>query len=319
MDYAFDGDSGFYHIALELFSDAGLTDVSDPLYFNHSPDQLIYFDCLNPVNYSIYQRCVLKKLIHNISFLFEFDDDTFERRSGKTIRFFCAELFCETAERSQIACYVHSQMCPVLDCDASVFLFEHNGFFMISIIGFNNKCILSDWYYIDDYGSFIDKLNIANTRLDTAAHYLSDLIYSIARPYYTHPISIESAMYLTLPDNYYTVNKGIKLSREELKEMIQDALRFYEYKYGDDYVNNEQCDIITSETNEIRMDVDIDMMLLSLQDDENDDVESLDETFDDDSYSSAENDEPNTEAVDPQIFRDPVLMVKWIETHSGNN
>lgn len=323
MNYAYDADSGFYNFALTLFTEAGLTDAEEPVYSNHSPDQMIYFDSLRPVNYSKFQRSVLKTYIHNISLLFEMGYNAFERPSHKKIRVFSAELFCDSSERSQTACYVHTHLVPAAECDASVFLFEHNNMMMISIINFNHRCYLSDWYNIYDYGEFVDKLNILNTRVDTASNFLSDLVYSVARDYYTHPVSVEAATYLTLPDNYLVVNNGIKLSREELKEMIQDALKYYENKYGDDYVYDKQIDASSVATSDSDLDHDIDMMLLSLDNEEETTSNTFEGIFDD---AMHDNDSPNkgtSEAsirgLPPEVFRDPVLMVKWLEEHSNDS
>ncbi len=308
----------FYIDALEIFSNAGLTDSSNPVFDNHSLDRFVYYDCPNIVALTKWQRKILN-CIDAISLLFTINGDAFERFSQEKINFYSAELICFEANRSQVAVDVHSILSQIIDCDASVFLFKHDENIMISIIGFQQECILSDWYSIYDHDDLLDKLDILNVRLDTAKHFFFDLVFSVAREYYVHPISKEQAMYCSLPDDYFQKNPDVKLSREELKEIIDETLNYYVNKYGSDYVYEDQYSVVASKSD----DAELDLLLLSLNSDDidNEPESPYGETVVEPSIPSEDdtvNDDFDFSNFDPELFKDPILLVKWLENHSGN-
>ena len=98
-----------------------------------------------------------------------------------------------------------------------------------------------------------------------------------------------------------------------------------EREYGDDYVEYDDEVRVGTKTAEIS--ADLDMMLLEMDmetdnlfDEDDDDAESEDDEFAEE--EDAEENEPDVyefEDVDPEIFRDPTLMVKWLRKHGSGD
>ena len=94
-----------------------------------------------------------------------------------------------------------------------------------------------------------------------------------------------------------------------------------ERTYGDDYVDYDEE--IRPSTNSSDISADLDMMLLEMDMEsdnlfyeDDDDTESEDDDFEE--TEESEESEPDFyeyEDVDPEIFRDPTLMVKWLNKH----
>ena len=91
-------------------------------------------------------------------------------------------------------------------------------------------------------------------------------------------------------------------------------------KYGDDYVEYDG----SLQTRSVDIGFDLDLILLEM-DDVNDkpfgeelvaEEDLDDDEFFDEDADNTELDEYEFDDVDPEIFRDPSLMVKWINRHS---
>ena len=78
--------------------------------------------------------------------------------------------------------------------------------------------------------------------------------------------------------------------------------------YGDDYVGYEET--VINQNN--RISDDIDLLLLEISDDE----DIHDEIEENDSVDNDEEDIYEFEDYDPEIFRDPTLMVKWLNKNN---
>lgn len=201
-----------------------------------------------------------------------------------------------------------------------MFFFKNLGNYTISFADNDCSHILSDWHEISVTDDLIERISIENISIETCNNYFFGFIYSIARKYYIYPISFEETTYSMLPINYVFegIFTGILLSREEMKQMIIDNMAYYEEKYGNDYVepvyanrdrfNNHQD--IFGEIDLISFDLELDE---KLEDEAFGEGDFGDGDFDNDEDLLLEDNEDGDEDIDPAIYDDPILMVKWLE------
>ena len=192
------------------------------------------------------------------------------------------------------------------DANASVCLFLHDDKVMLSFIGYEYHCILSDWYPLeDDYDSLQNKLDIANISVDDDEEYFADLVFMLARDYYFQG---QPSVYQIIPIDLFSRDPIEKIDKEEIDQIIQEALYEPQRLYGDDYVGYEET--VINQNN--RISDDIDLLLLEISDDE----DIHDEIEENDSVDNDEEDIYEFEDYDPEIFRDPTLMVKWLNKNN---
>lgn len=297
---------------MKLYSDAGIAGIDDPIFINHTSKQAVYFDSDGDQYLSAEQRSLLDDF-DNVSLLFYLDDRVFDKRTHKKIAFFSLDLTCAKRYRSRLAYDVHMLLDRVFTADASIVMCRHENSIMFTFAGFRHACILSDWYEeeIDDE-SIIEKIHIVNERLSTAYDFFLDIIYNIARKYYIYPISKEQAIYDSLPLNAFDPNRE-RPSAYEIQEAIDNYLNTYINIYGTDYVEPGGKVINNKEISQ-----ELDSLLLAIDDEDTEmpaeDYMMEDNDFQDDTPS---NDDFNEiEKLDPELFKDPVKMVKWLEKHS---
>lgn len=304
-------DDKLYDYAMRLLSTAGIAGVDDPVFINHTSKQAIYFDSDGKQYLSSDQRGLLDDFC-NVSLLFFLDDKVFEKRTHKRIAFFSLDLLCLKKYRSQIAYDVQMLLEYVYNADASIVLCRHDDKVMFTFAGFGQACVMSDWFEEEtDDDTIIERIHVVNERLSTAHEFYLDIIYNIARKYYIYPISKEQAIYESLPLNCFDPNKE-RPDSYEIQEAIDKYLNTYVDLYGDDYVES-RGKIISN--NEISME--LDALLLSIDDDieEIDDTDVLEASVYDDSETQTD-EEREIDDLDPELFKDPVKLVKWIEKHT---
>ena len=299
----------FYHYAMELFVSTGHVSTLTPIFFNHSPQQFIYFDCSDTAALSRSQRELFLSF-SNVSKLFSVNDCVF----------FSISLFCNRWERSQVAHDIHTMLHPLDGSDGTICLFRFEDEVMFSFSGFEKRCILSDWYPMDDdYGVLHRRLDIANVSIGSGAEYFSDLVYYLARSYYTW--AKEASVYDLLPIDFLSSLWYDTLDREQLDQIVRAKLTEPEQIYGDDYVEYDNAAPIA----EMDLGADLDLMLLEMdEEDDNpfdEEVEDDEEDeFEDDEYvGDIERDEYEFDNFDPSIFQDPTLMVKWLNRQDSDS
>ena len=299
--HCFEGDR-FFEYALELFWKAGHAVTKNPVYRNHSPERLVYFDFKQVVSLSKDQRNLLRQF-SNISRLFSFNKCTF----------FSIVLLTSKWERSQAAHDIHTLLHHGTGARGTVCIFKCDDEVMLSFMGFGLKCLLSDWYPIDDdFDELLDRLHVVNMSLDRDIDYFFDMVYSLARGYYF--AAKDPVVYELIPADFCVGKTHEEMDRDELNQIVNEELRRIQLEYGDDYVEYDDT-IIPLQNSEIN--AELDMMLLEMDDvDEElgnpfdeETGESEDEMFDEES----EMDEYEFEDLDPEIFKDPTLMVKFLE------
>ena len=292
----------FYKYAMELLSEAGHVFTSTPDFFNHSSDRFMYFDIGEDIYLSRDQRSLLREF-DNVSRLFSVND----------CAFFSMNINSSKIVRSQVAYDIHTMIqSSISDVSGTVCIFKNDEYVMLSFAGFGNRCVLSDWYSIgDDSEQLLERLDIANMSIDDGQDYFLDMVYSLARKYYLckPPVSYE-----LFPIDFIS-NAGIEgIDREAIDQYVESELTQPQREYGDDYVEYDD----TEKTRKPNVGAELDLMLLELDNEtdislEEDGVEE-DDPEEDNYEGMKENpqDEYEFGDVDPEIFRDPTLMVKWL-------
>ena len=303
----------FYSDAMELFYEAGHVFTLEPEFTNHSSQEFVYFDNSTDIALSKDQRYLLG-LVNNISRLFTVNH----------CAFFSANLLSAKKYRSQIAHDFHTMVHPNIGTEASIFVFRYYDELMFSFMGYGKHCILSDWYpVIDDTGELLEKLDIANMPISSSTDYFIGFVDTLARSYYlAYP---EVFVYTLLPIDFLSHFSLDPVDKAQIDDYINLQTSAAEREYGDDYVEYDDNVRVGTRTAEIS--ADLDMMLLEMDmetdnlfEEGDDDAESEDDEFAEEKDS--EESEPDVyefEDVDPEIFRDPTLMVKWLRKHGSGN
>lgn len=305
MSHLDDDGKSFYLYAMNLFSETGHVFTSIPEFVNHSSEQFIYFDNKPAASFSCEQRSMLRAF-NNVSRLF----------SVNGCAFFSMNLLIAKRERSQAAHDIHSMLHPIVGFEGTICLFRYNEEVMLSFAGFGHRCILSDWFPMDDdIGNLSTRLDIANFSIDQGVDYFLDMVHLGARRYYIYS---QPSLYEIFPIDFVS-GAGLEgVSRAEFEQYMEYPLVALRREYGDDYV--EYDDTVLSIEDTIGAELD----LMSLEMDEEDthslgaEIEMEDDTLDEDEFFDKNMDETaqdkyEFDGVDPEIFRDPVLMVKWLE------
>lgn len=301
----------FYRFAMTLFYETDHISASEPLYINHSSERFMYFDVSNDVALTEGQRMLLKNF-DNISKLFSVND----------CDFFSINLQTTKGNRSQTAHDIHTMFHPLLQTKASICLFRWENEVMLTFVGYEKRCMLSDWYQMDlDYNALKDKLDICNMYIGNNRDYFYDIIYYLARSYYT--TTYDGPVYALLPIDIF--KNGEHIDKEEINEYIRDLRLTPIREYGDDYVEYDDTTIFEADD----ISNSIEAMLLDLDDLDNisednpsrdeledQDFEEDDEFVDEEDAFVAKEDEYEFDDVNPEIFKDPTLMVKWLKKNS---
>lgn len=307
-----DADNKFYEYAMELFYKAGHVTTQNPEFINHSSERFAYFDNSSDASYTREQRTLLRA-IKNVSRLF----------SAKGCVFFSANLVTTKKNRSNIAHDFHRMIHPIVQAKGTIFLFRFEDEIMFSFEGFGMKVVLSEWYSINNSEEIlIEKLDIANISTNRGTDYFLDMVYMLARAYY---LCTQPTVFELLPINYISRLDIDGDSREEIDQYVRDQMSAVWREYGDDYVDYDET-LWPQEVDNISEE--LDLMLLEMDEDEEEDeddnpfgeeLELEEDDEDEEAFYDAEPDKYEFENVDPEIFRDSTLMVKWLSKLEHNS
>lgn len=313
-------DAQFYEYVSVILQEAGHMITPNPIYANHSASETLYIDSSKDVTISRFERTLLMQL-SNVSLLVEMTWQGVVEDLTETVHIYSITIDAPNRNRSQIVADIHHLLHQYWDCTHSIVFFKNRNQYIISFADKDQSHILSDWFDINlDYDKIVERIDTADLTIESSGGYFGDFIYAVARNYYIYPISAEDATYGMLPLNYVASAFGVEsgISKDDIKALAKGNLLTYELQYGDDYVApvyigyDEQSQLrrMAMELDRISFELELSEELgdeesLDYFDDRLDD--ELDAEFDDDSIDDWESD------IDPAIFDDPVLMVKWLE------
>lgn len=308
----------FYEYVLSLLFEAGHVITPFPIYRNHTSNEALYIDSKEDVVLNRFDRGLLS-LMDNVSLLADIKWPGVVDELDENVQIYSITVNFSNRCRSQSVADIHHLMQRYWNCTHSIVFFKHCEKYIVSFA--NNVCshILSDWRNVGmDYDDIIDRICVGNISLTTSNEYFHDFLYAVAREYYIRPISFEEASYGLMPADYITKSlaSDISFSKDEIKEIIQSNLVAFETVYGDDYVQPKYTGMeelnqhhnISAEIDRISFELELNSDIDDAQLDQSDfEEEGFEEDNDDDFFDGYD------ENVDPAIFDDPVLMVKWLE------
>ena len=311
-------DKLFYEYVLSLLFEAGHVITPFPIYRNHTSNEALYIDSKEDVVLNRFDRGLLS-LMDNVSLLADIKWPGVVDELDENVQIYSITVNFSNRCRSQSVADIHHLMQRYWNCTHSIVFFKHCEKYIVSFA--NNVCshILSDWHNVGmDYDDIIDRICVGNISLTTSNEYFHDFLYAVAREYYIRPISFEEASYGLMPADYITKSlaSDISFSKDEIKEIIQSNLVAFETVYGDDYVEPKYTGMeelnqhhnISAEIDRISFELELNSDIDDAQLDQFDfEEEGFEEDNDDDFFDGYD------ENVDPAIFDDPVLMVKWLE------
>ena len=152
--------------------------------------------------------------------------------------------------------------------------------------------------------------------ISSSVDYFIGFVDTLARPYYfAYP---EVFVHTLLPIDFLSRFNSDLVDRAQIDDYINLQTTAAEREYGDDYV--EYDEEIRVGTKSADISADLDMMLLEMDMDSDDlfgedgdeDEDDSDDFGDEDSSEEEKLDIYEFDDVDPEIFRDPTLMVKWL-------
>ena len=308
----------FYEYVLSLLFEAGHVITPFPIYRNHTSNEALYIDSKEDVVLNRFDRGLLS-LMDNVSLLADIKWPGVVDELDENVQIYSITVNFSNRCRSQSVADIHHLMQRYWNCTHSIVFFKHCEKYIVSFA--NNVCshILSDWRNVGmDYDDIIDRICVGNISLTTSNEYFHDFLYAVAREYYIRPISFEEASYGLMPADYITKSlaSDISFSKDEIKEIIRNNLVAFETVYGDDYVEPKytvmeelnQYHNISAEIDRISFELELDGVIDDAQ------IEQFD--FEEEDFEEDNNDDffdDYDEDVDPAIFDDPELMVKWLE------
>ena len=311
-------DKLFYEYVLSLLFEAGHVITPFPIYRNHTSNEALYIDSKEDVVLNRFDRGLLS-LMDNVSLLADIKWPGVVDELDENVQIYSITVNFSNRCRSQSVADIHHLMQRYWNCTHSIVFFKHCEKYIVSFA--DNVCshILSDWHNVGmDYDDIIDRICVGNISLTTSNEYFHDFLYAVAREYYIRPISFEEASYGLMPADYIikSLASDISFSKDEIKEIIQSNLVAFETVYGDDYVEPKYTGMeelnqhhnISAEIDRISFELELNSDIDDAQLDQSDfEEEGFEEDNDDDFFDGYD------ENVDPAIFDDPVLMVKWLE------
>ena len=298
-----DGNS-LYKTAMELFIKAGHVTTSEPEFANHSPEQFVYFDSNTEAYLSSSQRALFREF-NNVSRLFSVNGCTFLSINLTTIK----------EQRSQVAHEIHTMIHPLTGTDGSICLFQCDQEIIITLVGYGLRCIMSDWYPIDDdYSLLLDRLDIANMSVDNGKDYYFDMVYMLAREYF---LSERPLSYELLPIDFISAAGIDGVDRDAVNQTVEYHLAAPLQQYGDDYVEYDVQYV--AKTVDISAALNLMLLEMDIEDDNpfDEEVEAEDNLDEDDLYDGEAEDQGLDEYefgdIDPEVFKDPTLLVKLLK------
>jgi len=239
--------------------------------------------------------------------------------NGVTVRsivFLAVELGDDIGSRSYNAHNI-SQILSKCYSSPVVILFRQNGAILLTAVHYASgiasgltDVFMSDWYCSSEQsvGELVrlSEIKMENLDMQELANMFCDLAWLLSREYYIISESHEYKRYGLLSHEFLA--EGWPYSREDILELVQQKGRYYEDKYGDDYViHGDQTEMLFFNDHE--------WTIADLEGDSSNDTENYDDTEEDleeDEQSQAE-DPDDLMDIEQSILSDPIKLLQFIE------
>ena len=250
--------------------------------------------------------------INSLSRLFILDSAAFEKNQKAQVQYYSICLNTDKNERTLIANIIATAFAKNTS-EFMVFLFRHDDSCMMSFIKNETSFMIfhSDWFYRSDMPDVLDKIDIANLSLNNCRVFFHDLVYMMARSYYTHPISTDYAFSLLYSQNIVEDFDDESIYFKDKENIKRLSLEHID-QYGDDYIeipmeSDEQTDDFADSDFDL-LELEIDEMIAS------DLLEAeMSEFQEDDLFDESE--QTDLDLIPPEVLSNPVELLKWLESY----
>lgn len=238
-------DGRFYEIAMSFFIETGHTWSCVPEYINFNPNHIsgVIMKRFDGLQFAAAEHC------EQLSLLF----------MAHQCMFFSVELLTGSNQRSQVAYDFHELIHTFIESEASVCVFRSGNEVLFSFVGYGSRCILSDWFSLDDlYGELEERFDLSDVAIKSDFDYFCDLVYRLGRRYYC--FHEENSVYALCPiDGIAKLERGICDSGELIEIIQKDANNVFN-QYGEDYIEYDQ----SKRKSDFEIEYDFDMMIRAM-------------------------------------------------------
>jgi len=306
--------SALHGEALGFFCSVGHTSAVSPLIVAEDILHCIYSELAFNAYFNKIERLAFSK-INDLSHLFTLDNEAFDKKSTRQVRYYAVSLNTDKSERTVIANDILRAFVKNTT-DYIVILFRHERMcmlaFAVKLNGFIT--VYSDWFGYDDYRDISARVDLGNMTLRNSDEFFYDFVYMAARHYYTHPTSRDYAHAEWSTANYFFDEDEI-FTRQSWKEVAPMIVFSHIYEYGDDFID---LPLAEEYQNDIMEESEYDLLLMELELEESLAAQKFDFAADDDEFVDEEDDFlDDNERIDasnipPEIMSDPVKLLEWL-------
>jgi hypothetical protein len=231
-----------------------------------------------------------------------------------TICFYSIVIECANSFRNQTAYDVHRILHKSWGCEYSVVVYFNNNQIMISHTDLKGEINQSDWFFVSlNNTSIIKYIDIGDISMHSPRSYCADLSYAITRLNKIYDYSMRYETYDLDPSDYYTsygTLQNIDIDSYKFREKIATYEYSDEFKYGDDAIDRSAT---TLKTYDFMYEIDMMSFNLDYEKNEFNELEDNEDVLLDCDDGDIISETTEYGHLSPEIFRDPILMVKWLE------
>ncbi len=280
---------------------------------NQKIESFIYFTAQKKVHYNEQEMMYLNQ-IEKASFLCELQHkDIFNNNnySEDSIVFLSVEIISSEKERSEVSFFLSKILSKAYDGFVVLLVKKKDNIMFCTCIPEQVVC-MSEWYNTNStYMTLLPLCTICYpyiTGVQTVRDYYYELAFGFSRDYIRYPESYEFIAYQALP--YIEPDTSeVFISIKQIKEIAEQNIKYYEEKYGYDFVNpDNNFTVLPEEDDElIFLELD-DFGLPSDEFDDGDVDEYYVDTDDEDDIHQID-----YSSIDDETIKDPVKLLKWLE------
>ena len=299
--------------ALDFFCSVGHTTAVYPLIVAEDILHCIYSELAFNAYFNKDEREAFSR-IGDLSHLFTLDDEVFEQKSTRQVRYYAVSLNTDKSERTVIANDILRAFGKNTK-DYMVILFRHESMgmlaFAVKLNGFIT--VYSDWFDRDNFNNISSRIDIGNLTLRNSDEFFFDFIYMVARSYYIHPISRDYA-HAEWSTVAYSLDEDENYTRKSWNEVAPMIVYSHILEYGDDFID---LPLAEEYQNDIMEESEYDLLIMELELEESLAAQKFDFAADDEYVDEEDDFFDDSERIDasnipPEIMSDPVKLLEWL-------